>query len=559
LDEKEKEQEDLQKRRFVISKSGSVNVSLNATQNEFGEIRDRLSQASYDLEVEKLKQSDFYTEAEMKVKFKKSTKKSKQLHVRKTRAILEELEMPEVAVSDHGSRDSGSTKVQRDTIRERTERMRRERNYEKAIEKAQEETQALFGGYSKGLVQKETKKKEEDEDEDYREEQRLFNELRRAKSLALGKTPMESLSTNGTSSQQYQSQPQQHSSLLSVVERVKQAALTQIINDNGTGESEGNDLILNATTEFIRTVQPLEEIPILKKSKPIHSSSKPSSIANLVNAPASQTSLETEPSHGPTMGPKRTFEDMRKSSIAEEEMIAVNADIEDHERTLRKYRQQHVQDPPPDPQGTLPKDHAKDMPADPKASITEMLSEPLVGDGMAATLQLLKQRGGTELDTVVGRKSDLKGEQILEKVKDPAPKLRLDYTDEFGRPLTQKEAFRKLSHKFHGKGPGKKKIEKQMKQLEEERRQKEMNATDTPRHALSAIQAEQERLQSPFIVLSRPSTILSKSDEPPTTLSKSSAVGTLKPSRGLSELEGGLKEGEFKEFRLSIGKGQAKK
>ena len=32
--------------------------------------------------------------------------------------------------------------------------------------------------------------------------------------------------------------------------------------------------------------------------------------------------------------------------------------------------------------------------------------------------------------------------------------VKLEYRDEFGRKLTQKEAFRQLCYKFHGYGPG---------------------------------------------------------------------------------------------------------
>ncbi|PQQ06020.1 SART-1 family protein DOT2 [Prunus yedoensis var. nudiflora] len=46
--------------------------------------------------------------------------------------------------------------------------------------------------------------------------------------------------------------------------------------------------------------------------------------------------------------------------------------------------------------------------------------------------------------------------------------IHIERTDEFGRTLTPKEAFRILSHKFHGKGPGKMKQEKRMKQYQEE-------------------------------------------------------------------------------------------
>lgn len=48
------------------------------------------------------------------------------------------------------------------------------------------------------------------------------------------------------------------------------------------------------------------------------------------------------------------------------------------------------------------------------------------------------------------------------------PGFKLDYVDEKGKLMNQKEAFRYLSHKFHGKGSGKNKIDKRMKKLEQE-------------------------------------------------------------------------------------------
>lgn len=48
------------------------------------------------------------------------------------------------------------------------------------------------------------------------------------------------------------------------------------------------------------------------------------------------------------------------------------------------------------------------------------------------------------------------------------PEIRLEYVDESGRMLNPKEAFRQLSHRFHGKGSGKRKTEKRQKKVEEE-------------------------------------------------------------------------------------------
>lgn len=48
------------------------------------------------------------------------------------------------------------------------------------------------------------------------------------------------------------------------------------------------------------------------------------------------------------------------------------------------------------------------------------------------------------------------------------PNVKLEYIDDNNQKLTPKEAFRYLSHKFHGKGPGKNKIEKRLKKMEQE-------------------------------------------------------------------------------------------
>lgn len=48
------------------------------------------------------------------------------------------------------------------------------------------------------------------------------------------------------------------------------------------------------------------------------------------------------------------------------------------------------------------------------------------------------------------------------------PNIKLEYVDDDGRALCPKEAFRYLSHKFHGKGPGKNKQEKRIKKAVQE-------------------------------------------------------------------------------------------
>lgn len=68
--------------------------------------------------------------------------------------------------------------------------------------------------------------------------------------------------------------------------------------------------------------------------------------------------------------------------------------------------------------------------------------------------------------------------------------------------LTPKEAFRLLSHKFHGKGPGKKKQEKRMKQYQEELKLKQMKNADTPSLSAERMREAQAQMNTPYLVLS---------------------------------------------------------
>ena len=66
----------------------------------------------------------------------------------------------------------------------------------------------------------------------------------------------------------------------------------------------------------------------------------------------------------------------------------------------------------------------------------------------------------------LGKSEELAGRAKDGRVIDPSAKVdgvKLEYRDEFGRKLTQKEAFRQICYRFHGYGPGKKAKEKRLK------------------------------------------------------------------------------------------------
>ncbi|CAK5268507.1 unnamed protein product [Mycena citricolor] len=92
--------------------------------------------------------------------------------------------------------------------------------------------------------------------------------------------------------------------------------------------------------------------------------------------------------------------------------------------------------------------------------------------------------------------------ETVELFKNYKPDVNLVYYDEFGRALTPKEAWKALSHRFHGKGSGKMKTEKRLKKIKEEQKQAAMASGDTPLSMTKAFQLRQEKTGQAHMVLS---------------------------------------------------------
>ncbi|KAF8273229.1 SART-1 protein [Lactarius quietus] len=90
----------------------------------------------------------------------------------------------------------------------------------------------------------------------------------------------------------------------------------------------------------------------------------------------------------------------------------------------------------------------------------------------------------------------------LEAFKNYKPDVNIVYHDEFGRALDWKEAWKALSHKFHGKGSGKMKTEKRLKKIAEEKKKEAMVSGDTPLSMNRAFQIRQEKTGQAHFVLS---------------------------------------------------------
>ncbi|KAI5864244.1 SART-1 protein [Durotheca rogersii] len=74
------------------------------------------------------------------------------------------------------------------------------------------------------------------------------------------------------------------------------------------------------------------------------------------------------------------------------------------------------------------------------------------------------------------------------------PNVELKYHDDHGRSLDQKEAFKHLSHQFHGKGSGKGKTDKRLKKIEDEKRREAQSMLDASQNVgMSSATAQQTK------------------------------------------------------------------
>ncbi|TPX32879.1 hypothetical protein SmJEL517_g04070 [Synchytrium microbalum] len=104
--------------------------------------------------------------------------------------------------------------------------------------------------------------------------------------------------------------------------------------------------------------------------------------------------------------------------------------------------------------------------------------------------------------------------EIDERFKDYKPVVDLKYHDEFGRTLTPKEAFKTLSHQFHGVKPGKMKTEKKLAKIAQELKEKAMPTSDTPLGTAAALLDRQQQTGSAYITLQVGNRAVMPSDTP---------------------------------------------
>jgi len=130
------------------------------------------------------------------------------------------------------------------------------------------------------------------------------------------------------------------------------------------------------------------------------------------------------------------------------------------------------------------------------------LHEPLVGKGIGRALELFRLRGVLGVNEYVGRNKDKTPEEEMRKfgIDPDTEKIKLEYRDNQGNKLTQKEAFREMCWRFHGKMPSENKREKRRLKNELHSKLSNMDMAKDSR-LVKALEKTQKKKKVPYLVL----------------------------------------------------------
>lgn len=184
--------------------------------------------------------------------------------------------------------------------------------------------------------------------------------------------------------------------------------------------------------------------------------------------------------------------------------------------------------------------------------------------GTAQSLRRLQELG--ELNRPRLQEGRARDKKII--LENEEGRVQLCYRDPQGRELTQKEAFRILSHKFHGKGPGQNKREARMRRQQQHARiLGTATSEDTPLASVAAFKEETRNRGVAHVVLSGSSALghglagpqsLRKNSEELSTVSQNNS-NIRDEQYGFRELRGKRETTDIVKFSLDVNAGNASK
>ncbi|KAK7544194.1 SART-1 protein [Phyllosticta citribraziliensis] len=267
----------------------------------------------------------------------------------------------------------------------------------------------------------------------------------------------------------------------------EEASATPGVLDSTETPEEEPGLVIDETTEFIANLQGPADRPQSQRSKsaqPPRQGSEPNEIDDEgdTNMEQSYAEVEDEAERQARAGSASAVADMTTTGLDDEEIVERGVGA-----TLRLLRQR----------GQVKDSNGQELNENfvgHQRFIAER-NKAMVEAEQRAKLQRERDRRSGRMEHMSAREREAlaqKANQDRDRIeskrmaeifnKEYKPNVDLKYVDEHGRHMNAKEAFKHLSHQFHGKGSGKQKTEKRLKKIEEEKKREAMSSLDSSQH-----------------------------------------------------------------------------
>lgn len=513
--------EEKKKEGFVLNNEGHA-LAPDTARPSPDEVRDKLQRAAQSLDTPAPSaSSDYWTNDEIAEFKKNSGPKKKKRKLRKKSALSElfaheEAHPQQGADEDLASRTERQQRQEEQSAQDRDTRLQRWKNYDKALEKAQGDAQMLFDQPRRGAApgaESEVTYHEDEED--------LFRELARARKLA--------------ARDKKKKRPEEVVSELLTTVKSEAEPVSALHNEE--------ELVFTESTEFVRSLpteqderQEEQERKLKRERRTVHVKKEP------VPPRDEDTLMREIEADLPVIRPPAPRRAESEDEVpVKEEPVEANTASADNERVQREH-----------------------------AAFSEAMgdtgTEVRGVGGMLAMLRTMGESGPSnagkkesqkkdkderrhnnnrlDAELALGRATDKRvldvplhdereTEALQRRYKHELGMLKkplnlsgitLEHHDqETGRVLTPKEAFRRMSYVFHGKGPGKNKAEKRKKQDEKRLKQLTQHSMGTETISMQEMQKIQQENKTPYIVLGASAKIFQARDTKPLSAPSASA------------------------------------
>ena len=251
---------------------------------------------------------------------------------------------------------------------------------------------------------------------------------------------------------------------------VKQIQSATAEEDDDNAEPAG--LVIDETSEFVENFQkrdPLERRPMTRATE-----SPAAAPSDDEDGDAVMQDERHSPLHEQTAAPPMTTTGLEEEATLDDQGLARTLKLLRERRLVEGDDHSHLNDVERERQRFLAEKKRREAEAEQKARLQRM------SDRTSGRLEKLSNREREDYASQQNLYRSQQDARIQAEIynREYRPSVELKYVDENGRKLNQKEAFRELSHQFHGKGSGANKTSKYLKKVEDEKRRESQTTLD---------------------------------------------------------------------------------